>query len=84
MFRAALVLIVLLVAGAGWLFSSTGEVDPCRALAAERAKHGAHGLPVQSALLRIKRLQTSQMSTGACIGGLIGDWWHHAARTGQR
>jgi hypothetical protein len=84
MIRAALAAIVLLAVAAGWLFSSTGEIDPCRALAAERARHAAHGLPVHWALLRIQRLQTSQMSTGACLGGLIGDWWHRAAEKRRR
>ena len=80
MFRAFVAAIVLVLVTAGWLLSSYGEVDPCRALAVERARRGAHGLPVETALERIKRLQTSQMSTGACVGGLIGDWWHRAAQ----
>jgi len=79
MTRIVLAALLLLLVTAGWLFSSYGEVDPCRALAVERAHRGAHGMPVASVLERLQRARTSQMSTGACVGGLIGDWWKRQA-----
>ncbi|HEY1630681.1 MAG TPA: hypothetical protein VGF56_05165 [Rhizomicrobium sp.] len=79
MIRIFFAAILLLLVTAGWMFSSYGEIDPCRALAVERARRGAHGLPVESALERVQRARTSQMPTSACVGGLIGDWWRRQA-----
>jgi hypothetical protein len=77
MFRMLFLALAALVITAGWFYSSYGEVDPCRALAAEQARHAAHGLPVKTALERINRIRTSQMSTGECLKDLVGDWWRH-------
>ena len=54
----------------GLLFMSYGQADPCRALAVERARRSAAGTAVEP----WTRVQTSQMSTGACAGGLLDSW----------
>jgi hypothetical protein len=68
------VLLVLLAAGA--MYGSYGEVDPCRALAVERARRAEHsiGLPVEGAVEPWTRAETSQMSTGDCAHGLLRSW----------
>jgi hypothetical protein len=60
----------------GGLFAAYGQVDPCRALAVERARHAenASGLPVADVVEPISRLQTSQLSTSECAGDLIRSW----------
>jgi hypothetical protein len=72
MFRMliGLPLLVFLIAG-GTMVWNYGEVDPCRALAVERA----HGAVLHGVSERWERLQTSQMTGTACARGLIGDWW---------
>lgn len=67
---AALVLFGVLVFTFGTLFVSYGQADPCRALAVERARRSAAGTIAEA----WTRLQTSQMSTGACAGGLLDSW----------
>jgi hypothetical protein len=52
------------------LFAAYGQAEPCRALAVERARTAKGG----AALEHWTRMQTSQMSTGACIGGLLDSW----------
>jgi hypothetical protein len=54
----------------GMLFAAYGQADPCRALAVERARRSAGGTAVEPWM----RTQTSQMSTGACAGGLLDSW----------
>lgn len=68
--NSLLIVFGVLVFTFGALFAAYGQADPCRALAVERARH-AHGGP---ALEHWTRTQTSQMSTGACIGGLLDSW----------
>jgi hypothetical protein len=65
-----LVLFGALVFTFGTLFAAYGQADPCRALAVERARRSAAGTLVEP----WTRLQTSQMSTGACAGGLLDSW----------
>ena len=67
---AALVLFAALVAAFGTLFAAYGQADPCRALAVERARRSAAGTIVEP----WTRIETSQMSTGACAGGLLDSW----------
>jgi len=65
-----LALFGVLVFTFGMLFASYGQADPCRALAVERARRSAAGAVVEP----WTRVQTSQMSTGACAGGLLDSW----------
>lgn len=60
----------------GGLYYAYGEVDPCRVLAVERARRAAaaNELPVKQGLERWARLETSQMTTGACVSGLLDSW----------
>ena len=67
---AALVLFAVLAATFGTLFAAYGQADPCRALAVERARRSAAGTIVE----HWTRVETSQMSTGACAGGLLDSW----------
>jgi hypothetical protein len=68
--------VVLVLFAAGAMYGSYGQVDPCRALAVERARHAEHsiGLPVEGAVEPWTRARTSQMSTGACAGDLLRAW----------
>jgi hypothetical protein len=68
------VLVALFAAGA--MYESYGQVDPCRALAVERARHTEHtiGLPVEGAVEPWTRAETSQMSTGDCARELLHAW----------
>jgi len=68
-------LLVLLAAGA--LYESYGEIEPCRALAVERARRAEHsiGLPVESGVEHWTRMATSQMSSGECAEGLLESWY---------
>ena len=65
-----LVLFGALVFAFGTLFAAYGQADPCRALAVERARRSAAG----PASEHWTRVETSQMSTGACAGGLLDSW----------
>jgi len=72
-----LVLIVVALAG---LYLGYDEVEPCRVLAVERARHAAIQMPGIEAWTRI---ETSQMSTGDCARDLLDAWgerlselWH--------
>ncbi|MEI9887502.1 MAG: hypothetical protein WDN08_13565 [Rhizomicrobium sp.] len=67
---AVLLLFGVLVFAFGTLFAAYGQADPCRALAVERARRSAAGALVEP----WTRAQTSQMSTGACAGGLLDSW----------
>jgi hypothetical protein len=77
MIRSLLALpFVLVLIAAGAMYGSYGEVDPCRALAVERARAAQNsiGLAVEGGVERWTRLQTSQMSTGECARGLLRSW----------
>ena len=67
---ALLVLFTVLAATFGTLFAAYGQADPCRALAVERARRSVAGTMVEP----WTRVETSQMSTGACAGGLLDSW----------
>lgn len=66
------VLILLLAAG---MYTAYREVDPCRALAVERARRADIPLPfARSGIEAWSRLETSQMSTRQCAEGLLDSW----------
>ncbi|HEY0105759.1 MAG TPA: hypothetical protein VGB91_06705 [Rhizomicrobium sp.] len=65
-----LALFGVLVLGFGSLFAAYGQADPCRALAVERARRSRAGASVE----HWTRVETSQMSTSACAGGLLDSW----------
>ena len=67
---AMLALFALLLAGFGALFAAYGQADPCRALAVEQARRSISGPSSE----HWTRVGTSQMSTGACAGGLLDSW----------
>jgi hypothetical protein len=67
---ALLALFAVLAVGFGTLFAAYGQADPCRALAVERARRSASGPSSE----HWTRIETSQMSTGACTGGLLDSW----------
>ena len=60
----------VLVLAFGSMFLAYGQADPCRALAVERARRSAAGTIVEP----WTRVETSQMSTGACFSGLMDSW----------
>ncbi|HTQ15374.1 MAG TPA: hypothetical protein VMH86_15995 [Rhizomicrobium sp.] len=61
--------------GGGAMYRAYGEIEPCRALAVERARHDAHGLPLEGAIAWWTRLETGQKSTGACARELAASWF---------
>jgi len=75
--------VVLVLLAAGAMYGSYGQVDPCRALAVERARVAQHaiGLPLEGGIEHWTRLETSQMSTGECTSDLLRSW---RARLEQR
>jgi hypothetical protein len=78
MIRALLGLPFLIaIVAAAWIYGSYGEIEPCRVLAVERARQAEHasGLPVEGAAEHWTRIETSQMSSGACAKDLIAGWW---------
>ena len=54
----------------GTLFAAYGQADPCRALAVEKARRSKAGPSVE----HWTRIETSQMSTSACVSGLLDSW----------
>jgi hypothetical protein len=66
-------LIVLFFAS---LYTAYGQVDPCRVLAVERARRAEKSaqVPIGAPLEAWTRLQTSQMSSGSCMSGLLDSW----------
>jgi len=67
---------LLLIAVAGGLYYTYGEVEPCRALAVEHARRAeaSVGLPIAGGLERWNRLGTSQMTFGECARDLVDSW----------
>jgi len=63
----------------------TGEVEPCKALAAERAAAAEQSGSLIGALgfdLQLwHRRETSQLSTGACMAELAGMWQGRLTQT---
>lgn len=68
--RGLLALFAFAVFVFGALFAAYGQADPCRALAVERARRSHAGIAAEP----WTRVETSQMSTGACAGGLLDSW----------
>ena len=69
--RAGLLVVFGVLAFAfGSLFAGYGQADPCRALAVERARRSHAGAASEP----WTRVETSQMSTGACASGLLDSW----------
>ncbi len=66
--------IIAIVLGA--LYASYGEVDPCRILAVERARRAevSSGVPIEGAMERWTRVETSQLSTRECTSDLLDSW----------
>ena len=65
--------LLLVVGGLAGIYIAYGQVDPCRALAVERARStvGSHA----SGLIEpLTRMETSQMSSTACVRGLLYSW----------
>jgi hypothetical protein len=65
----------------GPLFLMYGQVDPCRALAAEIAARaeaaGGLGVTVEDAFGNLEinaRKDTAEKSTGVCVGELFSNW----------
>jgi len=63
--------VILIVLVLGGLYIGYGEVEPCRVLAAERARRAAIHVPGVESWMR---LGTSQMSTADCARGLLDSW----------
>jgi hypothetical protein len=81
MIRALVILpLLLIVVGIGAMYISYGQIDPCRALAVERADRAADaiGLGIGGAIEKWTRLETSQMTTGQCVTGLLDSWGERA------
>jgi hypothetical protein len=68
------------------LYFAYGEVDPCRVLAVEKARRTEHaiGFSIGSPLVTWTRLETSQMSTGACSSALLDSWGERLDRSFSR
>lgn len=67
-----IVLVVLVLAG---LYTAYGEVEPCRALAVERARRADVHLPfAESGIEAWSRIETSQMSSADCARDLLDSW----------
>ena len=66
----------------GVLFISYGEVEPCRALAVERARETANrsSLPVEAVVEPYTRMGTGGKSTLECTGDLFRSWLRRASR----
>ena len=75
--------VVLVLLAAAAMYETYGQIDPCRALAVERARADEQsiGLPLAGGIEHWTRLETSQMSTGECAGDLLRSW---RARLEQR
>ena len=70
--------LLLIIAALAVIYASYGEVEPCRVLAVERARRATIAVPGIEAWTRI---ETSQMSTGACARDLLDSWGERIAAT---
>jgi hypothetical protein len=68
--------LVLVALALGAIYAAYGQIDPCRALAVERARRAeaSSGLPISGAMERWSRVETSQLSTGECTSQLLDSW----------
>ena len=73
MIRLIMFVVVLVAVFFGGLYAAYGQVDPCRALAVERAHH-AMGSTASGVAGPMTRATTGRMSTGACVRGLANSW----------
>jgi hypothetical protein len=65
--------LLLVVGGLAGIYIAYGQVDPCRARAVEQARRTAG--PIASRLVEpLTRMETSQMSSTACVRGLLYSW----------
>ena len=69
---------LLVVAVFAALYIAYGQVDPCRALAVERARRTMGEM--SGVMEPWTRIETSQMSTGACFNGLLDSWGGRLSR----
>ena len=62
--------------GLGALYYAYGQIDPCRTLAVERARRAEAQIGVKLGGMAegFTRMQTSQMSSGECVRGLVRSW----------
>lgn len=73
-FLIGLPVVLVLLALAG-LYTAYGEVEPCRALAVEKARRSDIHLPfAESGIEAFSRMQTSQMSSSECARYLLDSW----------
>ncbi len=73
-FLIGLPVVLVLLALAG-LYTAYGEVEPCRALAVEKARRADIHLPfAESGIEAFSRMQTSQMSSSECARDLLDSW----------
>ena len=63
--------VVIVIAFFGGLYYAYGQVDPCRALAVERARQSLAPTTMAEPLTRIS---TSQMSTASCTKHILDAW----------
>ena len=73
MIRLVIFIGVLIAVFFGGLYATYGQIEPCRALAVERARHMV-GSTASGIVEPVTRAGTSQMSTGACVRGLADAW----------
>ena len=72
--RGLIMTTLLLVVGAlAGLYVAYGQVDPCRALAVEQARRTV-GSTASGLFEPLTRMGTSQMSSTACVRGLLTSW----------
>ncbi|MDE1939216.1 MAG: hypothetical protein KGI68_09360 [Alphaproteobacteria bacterium] len=78
MIRALIMTLVLLVVlCVGGLYAAYGQIEPCRALAVERARTSV----VPTGLAEpFTRMDTSQMASTECARGLLESWWGRIRR----
>lgn len=83
MFRTFVVLpCMVIILALGALYAAYGQIEPCRALAIERARRAENssGLPVSAVVEPITRMETSEMSTPACTRELFVSWGERLSR----
>ena len=83
MIRALMsILLIAIVLTVGGVYFAYGQVDPCRVLAAERARRAATsiGTDLGGGLEHWTRLETSQLSTGECVSGVLDSWGERLSR----
>lgn len=73
--------ILAIVLAAAAMYTAYGEIEPCRALAVERARRADVPLPfARSGIEAWSRLETSQMSSTECAQDLLDSWGERLSR----